>query len=259
MNDKCENVSDARTVGNKQTVMKCCFDSLIRNLNDKSLNFETNLQVFYDDLSDEMLKIVKQALPDKSIHHVIRNPEWSPSTSTFYEQLRIAKNLAGPILILEDDYYFYPGSLKKLMDFYEEQHKTEEHFYVNPMEDFVSNLGDNDCAYRMCGIGQYWRKTNHSTCTFLTDSYLIHKYEKNYMDFVKYFHNGNGCFPDTNEYVVEANTTNLPYKEVSCYAPTPSLAEHMQNWKTLSRLSPFTNIVRGYPIEYLHQLIWLGK
>lgn len=251
MNDVCENVSGARVLGRKTDIVSVCFRSLMRNIDDYGWQ-DVDIQLFYDELTDATMELVREFLPSNSIHFVERKPELSLSMSTFDAVYRYGRTLEGPVLLLEDDYYFYPGSLVKLMEFYIEQSKEEAHFCVNVMEDFNPALGDVD-KYCADVSGVHWRRTSHTTLTFLTDSYVMNKYEKRYMDHISYFHK---CLlPGTVEPVTEKNTTNRVYDEVSCYAPTPSLTEHLQNWETLSRISPFTNIARGMSVYGIANIV----
>ena len=255
MNDRCENVSQPRIIGTKKEVIEVCFKSLIKNINDyeSGTGEHVNLQIFYNELTTETLEMVKSFVSQTNIHFVQNDEKLSESMPTFKAIYEAGCELEGPILLLEDDYYFYPGSLIKLMNFYNEQLKDEQHFCINIAEDFNPMCGDKEDDFFKKHGDIKWRKLTHTTLSFLTDSYILNKYKKRYMDIINYFHIS--PLPETGEFVTEVNTINRVYEEISCYAPTPSLTEHLQTWNTLSRLSPFTNIARGIKLKQIIKLI----
>jgi len=210
-----------RDFGAKKDVIRTCVASLKKSIDyfEATRHEKAGFIVIDDSSSDGTVGFLKSLAPDELLGQEV--PGNGPSFAACLER---AASLDGLIFFVEDDYLLRESCLYEMVSLYEQFAKNRQPICVYP-SDYPDRYRDPEPCRVVLGERRHWRSILHTTCTFMLDRATLVKYRAHLERFRNY---------RTNATVNEETTINLIYKEVPCFSPIPSLAEHYQYRETLS-------------------------
>ena len=158
---------------NKYLLAKLCLESFKRGLG--SLYFK--LFVILDNCPDEYEKLFKDNFNEENLEF-IRLP-FTGNSGTFGKQIDILLNqgYSESIFFAEDDYFYLPGAIEKMLKFIESS--KDIHFitpYNHPDYDNISFHNYKKDIEQYCNTS--WKKISTTTMTFMTTKKILRKNEK---------------------------------------------------------------------------------
>ena len=213
--------SRSRDFGTKKAVIRICVDSVKKSIDyfENSTHGKVNFIILDDFSSVETIDCLKSLKPGELIHQ-----KTSGNGASFAACMDRARSLEGLMLFVEDDYLLEESCLYEMVSLYEQFKKNNQVICVYP-SDYPDRYRNPEPCFVVLGERRHWRTVLHTTCTFMMDKSTLIKYYAQLARFKDY-----GKDPAVNE----ETTVNLIYKEVLCFSPIPSLAEHYQYNETLS-------------------------
>jgi glycosyltransferase involved in cell wall biosynthesis len=213
--------SRSRDFGPKKEVILKCADSVKKSIDyfENSTHGSVNFIILDDASSEQTIDFLKSLKPAELIHQ--KTPG---NGASFAACLDKAMSLEGLMLFVEDDYLLEDTCLYEMVSLYEQFEKNNQTICVYP-SDYPDRYRNPEPCFVVLGERRHWRTVVHTTCTFMLDKVTLTKYYAQLAGFKDY-----GKDPAVNE----ETTVNLIYKEVLCFSPIPSLAEHYQYNETLS-------------------------
>lgn len=210
-----------RDFGSKSEVMKKCITSIANSLNYFKQSGGTYTTMVVDDHSTpEMQRFITDTLGD-----VLLELDTSGNGSSFVKCVDLAIESEGLAFLVEDDYLLKPECIKSMVDTYTKlKTQSGSELCIHPT-DYPDRYASPYPSYILLGSDRHYRTINHTTCTFMYHSNVFKQYKDCLYKFAAY-----GSDPT----ITEDNSINLVYKQVPCFSPIPSLAEHYQYRETLS-------------------------
>lgn len=213
--------SRPRDFGSKKEVMRICAASVKKSIDyfEDTAHENVNFIILDDFSSDETIDFLKSLKPGEFIHQ-----ETPGNGASFAACIDKAMSLEGLMLFIEDDYLLEESCLYEMVALYEQFEKNNQVICVYP-SDYPDRYRNPEPCFVVLGERRHWRTVMHTTCTFMMDRATLATYYAQLAGFKDY-----GKDPA----VHEETTVNLIYKDVLCFSPIPSLAEHYQYNETLS-------------------------
>ncbi len=215
-------------------------------------NLKYKLWVLLDNCPETYLEMFKKHFSDKNTEYLKLDGEGN--AGTFSRQLDILSNqkMSSLVYFAEDDYFYLPGQLEKLVNLLEGNKKIDfvspydhlDYYQLNLHQHKTNIIIEND---------HHWRRS-HSTCmTFMTrtsvlqqalptfQSYLKNNYDVSIWMSLTKIRVFNPVFPIkylfTNKMLLTAYIKAWLFcwqqiifgKTFSLYSPIPSLATHMES------------------------------
>jgi glycosyltransferase involved in cell wall biosynthesis len=213
--------SRSRDFGTKKEVIRICADSVRKSIDyfENTTHENVNFIILDDFSSEETIDFLKLLKPGELIHQ-----ETPGNGASFAACIDKARSLEGLMLFIEDDYLLEESCLYEMVALYEQFEKNNQVICVYP-SDYPDRYRNPEPCFVVLGERRHWRTVVHTTCTFMLDKATLTTYYAQLAGFRDY-----GKDPALNE----ETSVNLIYKEVLCFSPIPSLAEHYQYNETLS-------------------------
>lgn len=210
-----------REFGTKSEVMKKCIQSFVKSKEYfESYGNKCNVIVVDDHSSEDMVSFLTKLFPK-----IIRL-EKSGNGVSFGKCVDLAKQLDGLVFLLEDDYLLKEECILSMVEsYYKIIEDTGFNYICMYPQDYPDRYTHFEPSLVFLGSDRHYRTITKTTCTFMYDSNLFRKFEKELKVFVDY-----GIKPG----ISEDNSINLVYQKYPCVSPIPSLAEHLQYRETLS-------------------------
>jgi hypothetical protein len=229
----------------KKSTIKACFNSLINSISNIQIDYKLYV---IDDNSDDDIRSFLLSYKNNNIDYCfindkpekyLQNPKLKSrySVKIAYDYIRTL-NPDDLVLILEDDYLFYPNSLNKLIEDYD--HFTKmlpdqnigifpqdfNQLYYDPINNPFNETYVNPC-YIFPGTDRYYRTTTYTHESFMVSVKLIHD---NYDDFLTILTIGE------NDYNWEMNTFCSVWRkdDVKMLMPINTLCVHLGALRDIS-------------------------